>query len=320
MPKLIHVAAAVIRDPQGRILIARRPADKHQGGLWEFPGGKVEPGEPVADALARELQEELGIQVTAAEPLIRIPHRYPDKSVLLDVWEVSAFSGEAHGAEGQPVRWVTPEALDEYPFPAANTPIISAARLPRRLLITGGAEDSHDYQRRLEGALQQGITHVMLRAGDLNDDAFAALYKQLAPVCEQAGATLGVNTSVALANALGAVHLHLNSTRLEALERRNLFNGRWLSASCHNAEQIRQAEEKGVDFITLSPVQPTSSHPGSPVLGWDGFAGLVADCRLPVFALGGLSDADLPRARERGAQGIAAISAWWQAPIEAHQT
>lgn len=311
MPKLIHVAAAVIRDSQGRILIARRPADKHQGGLWEFPGGKEEPGEGVTDALVRELQEELAIRVTGVEPLIRIPHHYPDKSVLLDVWEVTAFAGEARGAEGQPVRWVTPEALDEYPFPAANTPIISAARLPRRLLITGGAADSRDYQRRLEGALQQGITHVMLRAGDLNDDAFAALYKQLAPVCEQAGATLGVNTTVALANALGAVHLHLNSTRLEALERRDLFSGRWLSASCHSAEQIRQAEEKGLDFITLSPVLPTSSHPGSPVLGWEGFARLVDACRLPVYALGGLGEGDLPRARRCGAQGIAAISAWW---------
>jgi len=151
----------------------------------------------------------------------------------------------------------------------------------------------------------------MLRAGSLDVARFTALFRQLAPVCERAGVTLGVNTTVALANALGAVHLHLNSARLEALESRNLFNGRWLSASCHDAEQIRQAEAKGVDFITLSPVLPTSSHPGSPVLGWDGFAGLVAGCRLPVYALGGLSDADLPRAREQGAQGIAAISAWW---------
>ena len=311
MAQLIHVAAAVIRDPQRRILIARRPADKHQGGLWEFPGGKVEPGEAVADALARELQEELGIRVTAAAPLIRIPHHYPDKSVLLDVWEVTAFTGEAHGAEGQPVRWVRPQALDDYPFPAANTPIISAARLPSRILITGRFSDSADCLKRLKNALEQGISQVMLRAGDLDDDALAALYHQLAPVCEQAGARLGVNTSVALANALGADHLHLNSARLAALESRNRFNGRWLSASCHDADQIRQAEAKGVDFITLSPVQPTPSHPGAPTLGWETFARLVDACRLPVYALGGLGEGDLPRARQCGAQGIAAISAWW---------
>jgi len=91
----IHVAAAVIRSTDGLVLIAKRPLDKHQGGLWEFPGGKVEKGEAVEVALARELLEELGIGVTAARPLIQVRHDYPDKHVLLDVWEVTAFSGES---------------------------------------------------------------------------------------------------------------------------------------------------------------------------------------------------------------------------------
>ena len=311
MSKLIHVAAAVIRDRRGHILIARRPDDKHQGGLWEFPGGKVEPGEPVADALARELHEELGIRVTSARPLILIPHHYPDKSVLLDVWEVDGFEGEAHGAEGQPVCWVAPEALDDYAFPAANTPIVAAARLPERLLITGSATSPDEYAVRLQGALAQGISQVMLRAKALSEDEFAELYKALLPLCQQQGAVLGVNTSLEQANALAAEHLHLTSERLQALSGRSAFSGRWLSASCHSAEQIRMAEEKGVDFITLSPVQATSSHPGEPVLGWAQFAELVAESTLPVYALGGLAEDDLAQAREHGAQGIAAISAWW---------
>lgn len=311
MSKLIHVAAAVIRDRRGHILIARRPDDKHQGGLWEFPGGKVEPGEPVADALARELHEELGIRVTSARPLILIPHHYPDKSVLLDVWEVDGFDGEAHGAEGQPVEWVTSEALDDYAFPAANAPILAAARLPKRMLITGQADSEAEYAERLQSALDGGITQVMLRARQLPEEMFAELYRKLLPLCEQKGALLGVNTSVTQANALGAEHLHLTSARLEALTERPEFNGRWLSASCHSAEQIRQAEAKGVDFITLSPVKATSSHPGEPVLGWEAFAELVAEATVPVYALGGLGEADLAKARGQGAQGIAAISAWW---------
>jgi 8-oxo-dGTP diphosphatase len=311
MPKLIHVAAAVIRDHRGHILIARRPDDKHQGGLWEFPGGKVEPGEPVAQALSRELLEELGIKVSRAHPLIRIPHHYPDKSVLLDVWEVTAFEGEAHGAEGQPVCWVAPEALDNYAFPAANTPIITAARLSPRLLITGDTIDVDTCTEKLKQALQQGITQVMLRAKSLSETAFADLYQQLQPLCAEFNALMGVNTSVEQANALCAEHLHLTSARLQSLDNRAQFKGRWLSASCHNAEQIRMAQEKGVDFITLSPVKPTCSHPGSPVLGWERFADLVAECRLPVYALGGLSEDDLTQAREQGAQGLAAISAWW---------
>ncbi|GAA0680803.1 Nudix family hydrolase [Marinobacterium maritimum] len=311
MSKLIHVAAAVIRDRRGCILIARRPDDKHQGGLWEFPGGKVEPGEPVADALARELHEELGIRVTSARPLILIPHHYPDKSVLLDVWEVDGFDGEAHGAEGQPVCWVAPEELDDYTFPAANTPIVAAARLPERLLITGSAASPEEYAGCLRGALEQGVSQVMLRAKALSEDEFADLYRSLLPLCEQKGALLGVNTSVEQANTLAAEHLHLTSERLQALACRSEFSGRWLSASCHNAEQIRMAEEKGIDFITLSPVQATSSHPGEPVLGWAQFAELVAESTLPVYALGGLGEDDLARARKHGAQGIAAISAWW---------
>ena len=134
--KRVHVAAAVIRDNSGKILIARRADTQHQGGLWEFPGGKVEADESVETALARELHEELGIVVSAARPLIKVRHDYPDKQVLLDVWEVSAFTGEPHGAEGQPLEWVAPRDLLNYEFPAANQPIVAAARLPAQYLIT----------------------------------------------------------------------------------------------------------------------------------------------------------------------------------------
>ncbi len=132
-PDWLHVAAGVIVGPDGRILIAERATHRHQGGLWEFPGGKVEAGETAQSALARELWEELNIHVASARPLIQIRHRYPDKSVLLDVWRVESFSGEPHGREGQPLAWVEPEGLLEYAFPAANVPIVTAARLPALL-------------------------------------------------------------------------------------------------------------------------------------------------------------------------------------------
>lgn len=124
--KRVEVAAGVIYNPKGQILIARRAASQHQGGLWEFPGGKIEAGESAQQALTRELHEELAISVTASEPLIRIEHEYSDKSVLLDVWCVTAFSGEARGVEGQPLEWVLPSELQNYDFPAANEPIIEA--------------------------------------------------------------------------------------------------------------------------------------------------------------------------------------------------
>ena len=123
--KRVHVAAAVIRGADGRVLIAKRPQDKHQGGLWEFPGGKVEPGESVESALRRELQEELGIDIRQARPLIQVRHDYPDKQVLLDIWKVTRFLGEPFGKEGQECRWVPLAELHNYQFPDANGPIVA---------------------------------------------------------------------------------------------------------------------------------------------------------------------------------------------------
>jgi len=173
--KRIHVAAAVIRSADGRILIARRPLDKHQGGLWEFPGGKVEAGESVQAALARELLEELGIEVTRAQPLIQVRHDYPDKQVLLDVWQVLAFQGEAHGAEGQPLAWVTASELDGFEFPAANRPIVSAAQLPDRYLITPEGLDTPQLLCGIERALARGVRLVQLRAPGMPLTAYRTL-------------------------------------------------------------------------------------------------------------------------------------------------
>lgn len=126
MKKRIHVAVGVISDGADRILIARRAEHLHQGGLWEFPGGKVESNETVEQALQRELFEELAITVNEQEPLLTIEHDYTDKAVLLDVWWISEFAGEPQGREGQPLQWVPIESLHEFEFPAANKPIIVA--------------------------------------------------------------------------------------------------------------------------------------------------------------------------------------------------
>ena len=128
MPDRVHVAVGVIRDPQGKLLITRRHESSHQGGLWEFPGGKVEARESVLQALRRELEEELAIELLEARALLKVEHDYGDKAVLLDVWLVERFSGQAVGCEGQPLRWVTPDALADFDFPAANHPIVLACQ------------------------------------------------------------------------------------------------------------------------------------------------------------------------------------------------
>lgn len=132
-PQIICVAVGVVIDSAGRILITKRAADVHQGGLWEFPGGKVEAGETTPVALARELAEEIGVAIAHCKSLMTVSHDYGDKQVLLDVYEVTDWIGEPRGLEGQPLAWVMPEGLAEYRFPAGNQGIV--ARLSVR--ITG---------------------------------------------------------------------------------------------------------------------------------------------------------------------------------------
>jgi 8-oxo-dGTP diphosphatase len=120
----VHVAVGVLLNDNHEVLIAMRPAESHQGGLWEFPGGKVEEGESVEYALNREFKEELGISVQACTPLIQIRHEYSDKLVMLDVWRIEKFSGIPQGREGQAIEWRALSKLRAVDFPKANDRII----------------------------------------------------------------------------------------------------------------------------------------------------------------------------------------------------
>ena len=125
---VVHVAVGVIVDDACNVLITRRAQDSHQGGLWEFPGGKVEEGESLHAALARELSEELGIAIGTTRPLLEVRHDYGDKAVLLDVHLVNGFTGTPRGLEQQPLEWVPAALLDQFSFPAANVPIVAAVK------------------------------------------------------------------------------------------------------------------------------------------------------------------------------------------------
>ncbi|MEO8010513.1 MAG: NUDIX domain-containing protein, partial [Dokdonella sp.] len=133
---MIHVVAGVLRDRRGRVLLAQRPQGKQHAGLWEFPGGKVEHGEAAHDALARELDEELGIEVDAARPLISIPNG----RIVLDAWDVPVWSGRLHAREGQTLAWIDLAAIDAATMPPADRPVLAALRLPSVYLITPAIE------------------------------------------------------------------------------------------------------------------------------------------------------------------------------------
>lgn len=318
--RVVHVAVGVIVGRHGgasaeehcAILIAKRPDKTHQGGLWEFPGGKVEGSETLFDALKRELQEELAIEVIATEPLIKIRHDYGDKVVLLDVHKVTEFSGQPKGNEGQPIKWVAPSCLHEYEFPAANHPIITAINLPQRLVITGKFTELSDFLARTESALQKGIRMVQLRLQ--KSEIVPILLGSVAELCNCYSAKLTINTSPQVFADLSAysnLGLHLNSSQLLSCNTRPVSNSILLGASCHTESDIKQAEKIGVNYICLSPVKATNSHPDQEGMGWDRFRSLVDNATIPVYALGGMTEADLAVSLENGAQGIAAISEWW---------
>jgi 8-oxo-dGTP diphosphatase len=312
----LHVVAAVIDNGRGEVLIARRHDYLHQGGLWEFPGGKVEQGEAVTAALRRELMEELAIAPVVSHPLIRIPYHYPDRKVLLDVWRVTAYQGTPRGVEGQPLAWVEKPALSKYAFPAANRPIITAAQLPSCYLITpdpGGEEGWPDFLQQLRHSLQAGISLVQLRATSLTRDDYLRLARGVQVCCMEYDAVLLLNAEVSVLKECDAAGLHLNSRQLMAMQDRAMVGDKLLGASCHTLEQLRQAERIGVDFAVFSPVKLTASHPEAAPVGWHQFHCMSERTTLPLFALGGMAVEDLGDAWRHGAQGIAAIRSLWGA-------
>lgn len=310
---VVHVAVGLLIEG-ANVFITRRSIERHQGGLWEFPGGKLDKDEDVRLALERELHEELGIEVQAATPFVQVRHAYPDRTVLLDVWRIERWQGAPHGREGQEARWAAIGTLTVADFPAADRPIVRRLQLPPLYLITdsrrfGGAR----FLSLLERALAAGARLVQLREPHLDDAAFVAQARTVAALCRRYGAKLLVNADPSLVVACGADGVHLNSRRLRALPARPLDENALVAASCHNREELEHAQNLALDFAVLGPVQPTASHPDAMALGWDKFQTLCAGLHLPVYALGGMCVDDLPQARAAGAQGLAMVRGVWSA-------
>lgn len=300
----LTVVAGIIEDDSGQILLSQRPAHKHQGGRWEFPGGKVEAGESASQALARELEEELGLQVQASEPFMTVDHDYEALSVRLLFRRVTGWAGEPHGREGQPLGWFSLPQLTALTFPAANRPVVTALSLGEMLVVTP-AKLPRDWPDVLEAALSAGARLVYARLQDLDQQTG----QRLAEFLHARGAKLLVADDVALARRVGADGLHLTGRAQQA----PLPEWHGLrSVACHDAAQLDLARRWQADLVTLGPVKPTRSHPGADGIGWAAFAGLATGQPFAVYALGGLGRGDLDDARRSGARGIAGISCFWR--------
>ncbi|MFZ2313215.1 MAG: Nudix family hydrolase [Methylobacter sp.] len=304
----LQVAVGVIKNLDGKVLISLRDPSLHQGGLWEFPGGKIESSETTEQALARELKEELNITVKASTPLITVQHQYPDLAVQLNVFLVEHFSGEAKSCEGQPFKWVNPDELANYPFPAANQPIITAARLPDRYAILDDVDESR-LLKNLQKILDRGVKLIQARLKTLPTVTVERFIERAYPLCKQHNALLLMNSAVENERGLDVDGIHLTSRHLMSITKRPK-GMKWVAASCHNLLELQHAQNIGVDFVVLAPVLSTATHPEAETLGWERFAELVSRINLPVYALGGQSESSLVEAGQGGGQGIAAIRAF----------
>jgi 8-oxo-dGTP diphosphatase len=310
MPAPLDVAVAVLLRSDGAALLARRPESKVYSGYWEFPGGKVEPGEPVTDALRREIREELGIEIGRAHPWITRVFVYPHATVRLHFHRIYAWRGEPRALEHQAIAWQRPEAVELAPMLPANGPVLRALSLPAEYAITRAGELGEElFFLRLEARLRGGLRLVQVREKELARAALKAFAQRVLALARARGAKVLVNSDVELAREIGADGVHLTAAQLQVCAARPDLP--WCGASCHSVEELRRAEELGADLAVLGPVRTTPTHPDAVPLGWDRFREIAAGASIPVYALGGVRPGDLEQARSSGAHGLAMVRGAW---------
>jgi 8-oxo-dGTP diphosphatase len=308
---IIDVAAGVILRGDGHVLLAERPRGKPLAGCWEFPGGKFETGESPVAALARELHEELGIELDEAHPWITRIHAYPERTVRLHMYRVPAWHGEPHGREGQRLSWEDPHRVSVSPLLSANDGILQSLNLPSLYAITHASKyGTAGFLERLRTALDGGLRLIQVRERGMAPAELEGFARDVVALAHDYGARVLINGNAAMARECGADGVHLQAEQLR--QGRSRPDGlRLLAASCHDREELLQAAALGADFVVLSPVLPTQSHPGAPTLGWERFGELCLDLPMPVYALGGMRTDMLETAMTHSAHGVALLSGIW---------
>lgn len=310
--KVTNAAVAILVRPDGQVLLGQRPEGKPWAGWWEFPGGKIEEGETALQGLQRELHEELGTEALDVSRWLTRSFDYPEKTVKLHFFMVRSWSEEPHGKEGQDLVWQDPNQLSVEPVLPANEPILKALTLPTMYAVTNLSETSRDiFFGQLLYALDKGLRMIQVREKHLAMDDLQAFAQRVIDMSRPYGALVLLNSHTEMAEKIGADGVHLTAQQLMQAERRPQL--KWVGASCHNHSELDKAYKLGLDFVTLSPILPTRSHPEAGNMGWQQFEFAIHDYALPVFALGGMQRDDLSKAWQHGAHGIAMQREIWSA-------
>lgn len=301
---------AFLQDARGRTLMAQRPAGKVYAGYWEFPGGKVEPGETHDQALVREIREELGVEVKEATPWFLQQFDYEHAKVNLNLFRVTRWEGIPQPLEDQALAWQGPGIPPVSPMLPANGFLLRSLELPPVYAITHGeAMGEPALLEALERAFFRGLRMVLVREKSLPPDLLSKLAQKVVEAARPWRARVMIHGDVEVARAVGAAGVHLSSRQLMELNARPDLP--WVAASCHSARELAQAEKLGLDFAVLGPVDKTASHPDAAPLGLEAFSRLRAQCRMPLYAIGGQELGSLMSVWRAGGQGIASLRHIW---------
>lgn len=318
--KRVDVAVAVVFNDRGQVLWGCRPEGKPYAGYWEFPGGKVEPGETVWQALVRELKEELDITAQAGAPWFVIEHDYEHALVRLHLYRVWQFSGQVRALEGQAFTWASLDANDLTPILPATEPLLPTLAQPRFMALSNYSQGFEACASRLESALSVVAepVWVQFREKGLSGAALWDAYRHLQALCQRLGHRVLVNSSnwadlermsAQRNEPLNPAGIHLTEADLHQVAQGQFKpTGRLIGASVHDEAGLLLAHRVGLQYAVLGAVNATPSHPGQPGMGWAKFSASVQGVRLPVYAIGGLGLEDYEKARAHGAHGVAILS------------
>ena len=300
---MVQVVVGIIRNDSKDVFIAKRKKNQFMPGFWELPGGKVENNEDLSSALKRELFEEIGIKIEKYNLIQTIQQEYPKRIINLSVYVIEKYSGTPVGKEGQDFSWCGIEKFKEYKLLPTMLKIINRLSLPNSYWITPDNHNSNSVFEECNQRLSEGVKIIQLRSKSQLDKAYIDNFNKL---CQLNQAKLVLNMP----------HIdfdepcdgwHLTSIELMTTSTREFPDDKLFGASAHNLIEAKHAEKISVDYISLSPINETLSHPQTQILGWEKASEIIIQCKVPIYLLGGMDKDSMDKALSIGAQGIAGI-------------
>ncbi len=300
---MIEVVVGVIRNNSKEIFITKRMKNQFMSGYWELPGGKVENGEKHSSAIERELYEEIGIKIEKYSLFQTIQQQYPGKTINLSVYVIEKYSGTPVGKEGQDYLWSSIDKLEKYKLLPTMWKIFKRLSLPTCYWITPDNHKSNSVLEQCNQRIVEGLKIIQLRSKSQLKEAYIEKFYKL---CQ-------LNQSKLILNM---PHIsfdepcdgwHLTSNKLMSSSKKQFPDDKLIGASAHNMEEVMQAEKILADYVSLSPINKTLSHPETKPLGWERVSQIISQCQIPVYLLGGMEKDFMEKALIIGAQGIAGI-------------